>query len=149
MWYKSYMCCLINHLINLPVCVEAQYLVYRRIRSASCKSFPVVWDKAVQKSWTLHIVLSCYRRTTSIWRHQFFSYSFTRWFRSLLLSLHIDVIVQERRNSSALALELRLSFTNPSIRGLLRTHQGQWRFITSDNITWPRPWYLRLTYKSR
>ena len=30
-------------------------------------------------------------------------------------SIHIDGLVQERRNSSALAMELRLSFTNPSI----------------------------------
>ena len=28
---------------------------------------------------------------------------------------HIDGLVQERRNSSALAMELRLSCTNPSI----------------------------------
>ena len=32
---------------------------------------------------------------------------------------HIDGLVQERRNSSALALELRLSCTDPSIYGLL------------------------------
>ena len=29
--------------------------------------------------------------------------------------LYFDVLVQERRNSSALAMELRLSCTNPSI----------------------------------
>ena len=28
---------------------------------------------------------------------------------------YINVLVQERRNSSALAMELRLSWTNPSI----------------------------------
>ena len=28
---------------------------------------------------------------------------------------HIDGLVQERRNSSAVAMELRLSYTNPSI----------------------------------
>ena len=28
---------------------------------------------------------------------------------------HINGLVQERRNSSALAMELRLSYTNPSI----------------------------------
>ena len=27
---------------------------------------------------------------------------------------HIDILVQERRNTSALAMELRLSWTNPS-----------------------------------
>ena len=31
------------------------------------------------------------------------------------LEAHIDRLVQERRNSSALAMELRLSCTNPSI----------------------------------
>ena len=29
--------------------------------------------------------------------------------------IHIDRLVQERRNFSALAMELRLSWTNPSI----------------------------------
>ena len=29
--------------------------------------------------------------------------------------LYFDVLVQERRNSSALAMELRLSCTNPSL----------------------------------
>ena len=33
---------------------------------------------------------------------------------------YIDVLVQERRNSSALAMELRLSCTNPSIYGYER-----------------------------
>ena len=33
-------------------------------------------------------------------------------------SLHIDGLVQERRNSIANALELRLSCTNPSIYGI-------------------------------
>ena len=31
---------------------------------------------------------------------------------------HSDGLVQERRNSSALAMELRLSYTNPSIHSL-------------------------------
>ena len=30
-------------------------------------------------------------------------------------NLHIHELVQERRNSSALAMELRISYTNPSI----------------------------------
>ena len=34
---------------------------------------------------------------------------------SLLVVFHMDGLVQERRNSSALAMELRLSCTNPSI----------------------------------
>ena len=33
----------------------------------------------------------------------------------LVLNYHIDALVQEKRNSSALAMELRLSCTNPSI----------------------------------
>ena len=33
----------------------------------------------------------------------------------MVLNHHIDGLVQERRNSSALAMELRLSCTNPSI----------------------------------
>ena len=33
--------------------------------------------------------------------------------RSTTVSCHIDGLVQERRNSSALAMELRLSWTNP------------------------------------
>ena len=33
----------------------------------------------------------------------------------LLRDKHIDGLVQERRNSSALLMELRLSYTNPSI----------------------------------
>ena len=32
--------------------------------------------------------------------------------------MHIDGLVQERRNSSALAMELRLSCTNPSTYAL-------------------------------
>ena len=32
-----------------------------------------------------------------------------------VIVLHIDGLVQERRNSSALAMELRLSCTSPSI----------------------------------
>ena len=32
-----------------------------------------------------------------------------------LVQYNIDGLVQERRDSSALAMELRLSFTNPSI----------------------------------
>ena len=32
-----------------------------------------------------------------------------------MCDLYFDVLVQERRNSSALAMELRLSCTNPSI----------------------------------
>ena len=35
--------------------------------------------------------------------------------QTVSLTLHIDGLVQERRNSSALAMELRLSCTNPSI----------------------------------
>ena len=34
---------------------------------------------------------------------------------SCRISHDIDGLVQERRNSSALAMELRLSYTNPSI----------------------------------
>ena len=34
---------------------------------------------------------------------------------------YIDGLVQERRNSSALAIELGLSCTNPSIRGSMMT----------------------------
>ena len=41
---------------------------------------------------------------------------FIDWAMSWLsLCLHIDGIVKERRNSSALAMELRLPYTNPSI----------------------------------
>ena len=36
-------------------------------------------------------------------------------FVSYFANLHIHGLVQERRNSSALAMELRLSFTNPLI----------------------------------
>ena len=38
-------------------------------------------------------------------------------------NLHIDGLVQERRNSSALAMELRLSCTNPSILPELSGHK--------------------------
>ena len=37
---------------------------------------------------------------------------------SIIWSLHIDGLVQERRNSSALAMELRLSCTNPLISAI-------------------------------
>ena len=39
-----------------------------------------------------------------------------RFISNLNVCNHIDGLVQERRNSSALAMELRLSCTNPSIR---------------------------------
>ena len=45
-------------------------------------------------------------------------YPFSKCHNNMLLDssyLHIDGLVQERRNSSALAMELRLSCTNPSI----------------------------------
>ena len=32
-----------------------------------------------------------------------------------MVGFHIDGLVQKRRNSSALAMELRLSYTNPLI----------------------------------
>ena len=35
---------------------------------------------------------------------------------------YIDGFVQERRNSSALAMELRLSCTNPSICGIVEKY---------------------------
>ena len=38
-------------------------------------------------------------------------------------NLHIDGLVQERRNSSALAMELRLSCNNPSMLPELSEHK--------------------------
>ena len=46
---------------------------------------------------------------------------------SRLMCIYIYGLVQERRNSSALALELRLSCTNPSIYNLISA-QGDGRF---------------------
>ena len=47
------------------------------------------------------------------------------WVHSLILTLHLslsclDRLVQERRNSSALAMELRLSCTNPLISNIMQ-----------------------------
>ena len=39
-------------------------------------------------------------------------YAYGLWF---VVAWHMDGLVQERRNSSALAMELRLSYPNPSI----------------------------------
>ena len=65
---------------------------------------------------------------------------------------HIDRLVQQRHNSSALAMELHLSCSNPSICGLVCQKQVS-RTVTSnyipqilwDVITFPCPWYLHLT----
>ena len=40
---------------------------------------------------------------------------YVSWFLQDIFREYIDGLVQERRNLSALAMELRLSFTNPSI----------------------------------
>ena len=47
-------------------------------------------------------------------------------------TLHIDGLVQKRRNSSALAMELRLFCTNPSIFFCLLTHWG----LVSNYDSW-------------
>ena len=44
-----------------------------------------------------------------------FCLSFISWFIVINAEDYLDGLVQERRNSSALAMELRLSYTNPSI----------------------------------
>ena len=46
---------------------------------------------------------------------EFFSCSVFRASTVDILEFHVDGLVQERRNSSALAMELRLSCTNPLI----------------------------------
>ena len=49
---------------------------------------------------------------------------------------HLDGLVQERRNSSALAMELRLSCINPSICAhFSKTLAEHWLFIFLDNST--------------
>ena len=48
---------------------------------------------------------------------------------------HTDGLVQERRNSSALAMELRLSCTNPSIQSTASLQYGSifWYYIKNCN----------------
>ena len=58
---------------------------------------------------------------------------------------YIDGLVQERRNSSALAMELRLSCTNPSIWTcysctLYSTHSWLQRYISLALFHWPDCW---------
>ena len=58
---------------------------------------------------------------------------------SLVLIFHIDGLVQERRNSIANALELRLSCPNPSIWNLaydiyLSTHRGLVKHICVNEL---------------
>ena len=79
----------------------------------------------------------------------------------LVLKCHIDGLVQERRDSSALAIEFRLSCTNPSVIASLdhwhkelTSHEGsvwpgicradiwieyqiQWKFRHYSLIHWP------------
>ena len=68
---------------------------------------------------------------------------------------HIDGLVQERCHSSVLAMELRLSCSNPSICWLVCQKQvsrtGTSNHIAQilwDVITCPCPWYLQLARKS-
>ena len=48
---------------------------------------------------------------------------------------HDDGLVQERRNSSALAMELRLSCINPSIMHLSKLIEAEWRIYASVKHT--------------
>ena len=76
------------------------------------------------------------------------------------MQLHIDWLVQERRNSSALAMELRLSCTNPSIsihvhflinfekkNAYLKSnfHQISLKFVSEDPVD--NKWALKKKYK--
>ena len=49
-----------------------------------------------------------------------------------LVGFYIDGLVQERRNSSALAMELRLSCTNPSI--CIMSYKPEAPFINMDKL---------------
>ena len=66
-------------------------------------------DKIVLRSSYLHNGISFTSKMTSFILNRCPSYFSWHW------DDHIDGLVQERRNSSALAMELRLSCTNPSI----------------------------------
>ena len=51
---------------------------------------------------------------------------------------HIDGLMQERRNSSALAMELHLSCTNPSIYARFQPMHLLWEHLCSANtLRWP------------
>ena len=68
---------------------------------------------------------------------------------------HIDVLVQERRNSSAIAMELRLSCTNPSIYGTERSpflgEASRWRHDERDGVSNHRRlnWLLKRLFRRR
>ena len=64
--------------------------------------------------------------------------------------IHIDGLVQERHNSNALALELRLSFTNPSIYYIMKCITGivHKQYIFKDMKEWFTPiGYFHLHWK--
>ena len=56
-----------------------------------------------------------------------------RWHHDITVTSHNDGLVQERRNSSALAMELRLSCTNPSISAITSR-------ITGNSTVCPKAW---------
>ena len=69
------------------------------------------------------------------------------YMQSRIVSWHIDGLVQERRNPSALAMELRLSCTNPSIRWVLCSvlpmpSSECHRTLLTTSPRWSRWWIL-------
>ena len=75
----------------------------------------------------------CIATTPIAWRKTMVPPMHLKWLKRTLVQSHrhIDELVQERRNSSALAMELCLSCIKPSTYALPRSTPGCWDFKSS------------------
>ena len=80
-------------------------ILSREISWLECWTLWEVGEPSMPGALCMYRILRSYRRLVTVWTVQ--------------SPLHFDSLVQERRNSSVLAMVSRLSCTNPSIMSLL------------------------------